>query len=365
MSKRVWLLLAVLLPIILLLIWLAYLRPLTEPHALVQAVKTQVEDATDIEFHAVTAIWKITSPFDITLSGVELTQPSRPGQAIFISSVRLNLRSSALLNVSPRMEVESMDFRDLGFASSTHSYAEEPRPGEGLTGEIRREIGDDGGQVWHLELEGQNLGAQPILDFLGARFELESSLDVQGTLAASGSELETLKRTLTGEISLSGGPGHLDARAIDTLNRGVVRWARDSGHFVDWPDIMDFERLEASFEVLRGIDETRFSFVFGNMSLQGNGGIDFFERYIDYHFELQFASGERLGTFQAGEYMADVPWPIRCRGFFEERLPCGLDRDALAELALKLIERDAKDRLSSTFGEVLQESGEALRDERP
>lgn len=365
MSRRAWVFGVVLFSILLFLLWWAFVRPLTEPHRLAQTFEEYVERESDLEMRAGVAIWTISSPFSVILPSLLLTEPSSPGRAVLIAGMRLNLQPSSLLSFNPRLEVNSMSFTDLRLLSSTGPQQSDLSSYQGLQGEIRKATNELGEQFWQIEFEGRDLEAQPILSFLGAEFELQARLHVLGTLTATGSDVETLRKTLTGEIGLSGGPGRLDTRGIDSLNRGVVRWARDSGHFVDWPDLMDYQRLEAEFKVLQGLDETRFVFAFENMSLQGVGGMDFFDQTIDYHFELLFDSDEEQDTFQAGEYLADVPWPIRCRGSFEERLPCGLDQDALADLALQLIEQDAKDRLSRTFGEVFQELEEVIRDESP
>ena len=365
MSKRAWIFAAALLPILLFLLWWALIRPLTEPQALAQALKEYVERESDFEIQSDHAIWRVASPFSVILPTVLLTEPNRPERSVLITHLSLHLRPSALLSFNPRVEVNSLSFADLRLLSSTGPQANDLSSYQGLKGEIRKAINELGTPFWHIRVEGGDLEAQPILNFLGADFELQTRLHVLGTLTATGLDVETLKKTLTGEIRLSGGTGRLDARGIDSLYRGVVRWARDSGHFVDWPDVMEFQRLEAEFAVLQGLDETRFAFAFENMSLQGVGGIDFFDQTIDYHFELIFDSDEQRETFQAGEYVADVPWPIRCRGSFEQRLPCGLDQDALADLALQLIEQDAKDRLSRTFGEVFQELEEEILDESP
>ncbi len=365
MSNRTWILAAALLPVFLFLLWWALVRPLTEPHRLAQTLEEYVERESDFEIQAGIANWAIWSPFSVTLPSVLLTEPSMPGRRLLIADLSLQLQPSALLSFNPRLEVNSMSFTDLRPLSATGAQARDPSASQGLQGEVRKTTNERGKQFWQFQFEAEDVEAQPILSFLGADFEMQARLHVLGTLTATGPDVEALKDTLTGEIRLSGGPGRLDARGIDSLNRGVVRWARDSGHFVDWPDLMDFQHLEAEFEVLQGVDETRFAFAFENMSLQGVGGIDFFDQTIDYQFELLFDSDEERGTFQAGEYVADVPWPIRCRGSFKKRLPCGLDQDALADLALQLIERDAKDRLSRTFGEVFQELEDMVRDESP
>lgn len=365
MSKRAWVVVAALLTVLLCLLWWAVIRPLTEPEALARTLEEYVERESDFSIQSERAIWKITAPFSIILPSVLLTEPSRPERPILVSDLSLRLQPSALLSFNPRIEVNSMSFANLRLLSSVGSEASDPSSYRGLRGEIHKGTNELGNPVWHFEFEGRDMEAQPILTFLGAEFTLQTGLHVLGALTATGSTVETLKETLTGEIRLSGGPGRLDARGIGSLNRGAVRWARDSGHFVDWPDLMDFSRLEAKFEALRGLEDTRFAFAFENMSLRGAGGIDFLDQEINYQFELQFDSDEAQGTFQAGEYVADVPWPIRCRGSFQERLPCGLDQDALADLALQLIARDAKDRLSRTFGEVFQEFEEESRDESP
>lgn len=363
MSKRAWVLAAALLGISAILLWWALVRPLTESQTLAETLEEYVERKSEYELDAGIAIWRFLSPFSVTVPRAVLTEPNRPEMAIFVAGLTLDMRPSALLSFSPRVEIDSMQFTDLRLTPSTSLQVDDLSEGQGLEGEISGTTNALGQRVWRLEFEGRDVQAQPILDFLGAQFELQSPLDVRGAFTASGSAIETLNETLSGEIHLSGGRGQLDARGIDSINRGVVRWARDSGHFVDWPDLMDFSRLEAKFEVLQGLADTRFAFAFENMSLQGAGGIDFFDQWLDYHFEVQFDSAEEQNTFQAGEYVADVPWPIRCRGSFEDRLPCGLDPDALADLALQLIERDARDRLSRTFGEVFQEFEEDTLDE--
>ena len=362
MLKRAWLLVTVLLLTLLCLLWWILLRPLTEPYVLAETLAEYVEETSDYEMRADTAIWRFSSPFRVFLPRVLLTEASRPEWTMFVAELTLELHPSALLSLSPRFELNSMSFTNIRLHSSARHNASDLNAYQGLKGEIHKVVDDFGKRVWQLKFEGQDIEAQPIVEFLGADFELNTRLDVRGAMTASGSDAETIAESLSGEVSLTGGPGRLDARGVRSLHRGVVRWARDSGHFVDWPDLMAFSQLEAKFEVVRGFDDTHFDFAFENLSLRGVGGLDFFDQEIDYRFELLIDSSEGQGTFQAGEFVADVPWPIRCRGSFETRLPCGLDQDALADLALQLIRRDAKDRLSRTFGEVFQELEGEFRD---
>ncbi len=351
MNKRVWLIFAIVLACML----FVTLRPLTTPGFWIRFLNERLEQESRFHLNASDADWSIFSPFDVKLIGAELIEQDNAQRAVYAGASWFNLRLSGLRSLDPKIEVNEVRFHDLRVGRASRLRAREEACAQGLQGELRFNSKSLEPPVWRLDLEGRDMQAQPILDFFGSALQMRTRVDVLGSFTVRGSAIDSLNTTLSGEVRLSGGPGQLDAHGIDALNRGVVRWARDSGHFVDWPELMDFERLEAKFEVLDGLDDTRFSLSFENMSLEGAGGMDIFARQIDYQFALRFLSNQEQSTFRTGKYVADVPWPIRCSGSFNERLPCRLDQQALAEIALQLIKQDAKDRLSRTFGEVLQE----------
>ncbi len=358
-SGRIRFILAVVLCALLITCWLLWRSFLTSER-LIETVNSQVADISGFDLAAHRAQWSPVAPFDVTLQEVILATPDTStnaggSNAVHIERLRLSLNPRALLSLKPRLAVGSVVFDDLRLGSSGSSPADVSARGTGLQGSLEMQQVDAGSPGWEVHLEGQNLAVQPVLDFLGSALEMQVQVDLQGHMTARGSDIEALSRTLTGEIVISGGPGRLDARGIRALNRGPVRWARQSGHFVDWPDVMDFAHLEAAFNVRRGLADTTFHLAFENMSLEGAGGVDFLAETMDYNFELFIASSDEQATFQAGEYLADTPWPIRCRGSFAQRLPCRLDQTALIDVAMRLIKRDAQDVLSETFGEVFQE----------
>ena len=182
--------------------------------------------------------------------------------------------------------------------------------------------------------------------YFGAPFKLSANLAVRGDFSLIG--------TAAGTLEIRGGSGTLDTRGLDRLNRGPVRWARDSGHFVDWPELMSFHSLEAEFDASRGFDKSRFELALENLNLRGSGELDLKAERIDYAFELHLSSKDDRTGFRAGELVANVPWPIRCQGSFAENLPCRPDYAALQDLARRLIEQDAEDAFSQTFGEIGQ-----------
>ena len=339
--------------ILLLALWLLVFRPLTDEQRVMELLSDQVSQGGEYQIEGAGASWSMLSPFSLTLAEVSLRARAMPEVTLELESLSLELLPSSVLSLDPSPSVTSLEFR--GARLNRRRWETPSRDsrdaGRGLNGSLRSFSGLPSQITWRLEFTGKDIDAQRVLAYLGARFEMRTSLQVSGEFTVAGDDFEAVRHSLEGAVVLTGGPGQLDARGIDSLNRGPVRWARDSGHFVDWPDVFQFQRLDARFDVIRGLDDTRFSLEFENMSLEGSGAIDFFTSEMDYAFELHFASESGQDTFRAGEYVADTPWPIRCVGSFEDSLPCRLNQEALTRLALKLIEKDAKDILSRLFGE--------------
>lgn len=327
-------------------LWMLIVRPQTDEQRLIERLRSQVPEESGYEIDAGAASWSVFSPFDAVYSDVSLAGPAMGETLLVCDSLQVSLSPSSLLD-RPKLAL-------VRFAGARlHRRDEYPfaRTAAGLSGTLFSPSGHGTSANWRLAFQGQQLDAQSMLTFLGAPFEMRAQVDLNGELIASGENAFSIRDSLVGQISLTGGPGRLDASAIDSLNRGVVRWARDSGHFVDWPDAFDFQRLEASFDVKAGLKDTAFSLDFENMSLDGSGAVDFFASEMNYKFELRFSSQAEDQVFRAGEYVADMPLPIRCVGAFNESLPCRIDRDALIDVGLQLIKEDAKDLLSRLFGE--------------
>ena len=190
-----------------------------------------------------------------------------------------------------------------------------------------------------------------VLPISGARFEMRTSLQVSGEFTVAGDDFEAVRHSLEERLFSRAGRASLMPAALIRSIAGPVRWARDSGHFVDWPDVFQFQRLDARFDVIRGLDDTRFSLEFENMSLKGGGAIDFFTSEMDYAFELRFASGERAGHLSRGRICGGYPLAYSLRRLLRRTAALRLHHDALVDLARRLIERDAEDLLSRLFGE--------------
>lgn len=327
-------------------LWLLILRPLTNEQRLIQFLRSQFAEQSGYQIDAAHAAWSLLSPFDMLFEDLSIEGPAMGETALSLDSLHVSL--------SPKFLRDGARVTSLGFSGARLYRRDDPalgRAGNGLSGTLWHPRGARPGAVWRLEFQGTQIHAQPILAFLGSPFEMHAQLELSGEFIASGEKAYSLQDSLVGQVSLRGGPGSLDARAMDSLNRGVVRWARDSGHFVDWPDVIDFRHLVARFDVKSGLRETAFSLEFENMSLNGTGALDIFASQINYDFKLRFSSEADDHAFRAGEYVADTPWPIRCEGSFAESLPCRLDREAVFDLALQLIREDAQNALNNLFGD--------------
>ncbi len=290
-AKRLWI------PLILLLVGTVIaIRLMTQAERLIGFADAQISNISKFGFEASDADWSIRSPLQLVYTDAHLVHSTKPEQQFSLDSLRV------WFDLMP-----SPSLARIAFASD-------------------------------------KMSARTVLAYLGAPFELTSNLKVQGDFSFSGLAKGTLR--------MHGSQGVLDTREIERINRGPVRWARDSGHFIDWPEMMAFEILHAEFDASRGFDDTRFTLALENLKLTGSGTVDLLAQDMEYDFELLLTSEGDQGDFRAGKLVADVPWPIRCRGSFDERLPCRLDFDALRALALRLIAKDAEDAFSRTFGEV-------------
>ena len=271
---------------------------LTRDKRLIGVANSHVSSASDFTFDAAEATWSLWSPLELSFAEARLTHASEPARSLKLDSVRVR-------------------------------YAWRPRP-----------------ILAHIAFNSRQVSAHAILAYLGASFAMTADLEVRGEVSFDDSA--------SGALHIRSGPGTLDTRGLDRMNRGPVRWARDSGHFVDWPEVMAFDLLQAEFDARGGFEDSTFALAFENLRLEGRGAIDIVSQEIDYRFDLRIGSQSDQAGFRTGDLVADVPWPIRCQGSFATRLPCRLDFDALRDLALRLIERDADDAFSRTFGEVEQ-----------
>ena len=271
---------------------------LTQSERLIGFADARTSQFSQFRFEADDAVWSFRSPLQVVYTDARLLHETHPTQQFSLDSLRV------WLALTPKPSLARIAF------TSGH------------------------------------LPARTVIEYLGAPFELTSKLEVEGDFSFGG--------IAKGALRVSGGEGTLDTRKIKRINRGPLRWARDSGHFIDWPELMAFDRLHAELDASRGFDDSRFTLILENLKLTGSGSVDFLARDIDYDFELLLTSEGDQGGFRLGKLVADVPWPIRCRGSFDKRLPCRLDFDALRDLALRLIARDVEDALSRTFGEVEQ-----------
>ena len=297
-AKRFWMLVFALI-----IGTLVAIKLLTQAERLIGLADARISHVSEFRFEAGDAAWSLRSPLQVDYTDARLVHRDDPKQQFSLDSLRI-------------------------------WFALTPEP-----------------SLARIAFASGELPAQTVIEYLGGPFELTSNLNVQGDFSFGG--------IAKGALRISGGRGTLDTREIERINRGPMRWARDSGHFVDWPEQMTFGVLNADFDASNGFDDTRFTIALENLKLTGGGAVDFIERDIDYDFELLLTSEGDQGDFRAGKFVADVPWPIRCDGSFDERLPCRLDFDALRDLALRLIARDAEDAFSQTFGEVEQALSEA------
>ena len=304
MTSTRWWLLSLGLSLMAILLTIAML---TRDARLIGLVNARLSETSEFSFEASSAVWSIRSPLELSFSGAKLVHSARPEHAFVLDSLQF-------------------------------WFALPMRPASPVT-------------LSRLAFSARSVPAQVLLSYLGAPFEISSSLAVVGDFSLGGSA--------RGSVQIEGGAGVLDTRALERINRGPVRWARDSGHFVDWPEVMPFQSLSAEFDATRGFEASRFELAFENLHLTGGGALDLVGERMDYDFELRVSAQDDGAGFSAGELVADVPWPIRCQGAFADRLPCELNYQALRNLALRLIERDAEDAFSRTFGEV----GQRLSDE--
>lgn len=211
--------------------------------------------------------------------------------------------------------------------------------------------------------------AQPVttdIELAIDRLNLTSFSGMQGvtgtltgnsTLTFLGTKLSDVNETLVGTSAFTVSDGTLDVTPIKRIAGTIDTLRGKSSRISSWPDVMAFEHMVAQHMFNSGTQSGQvFSGQLENLHLTAQGGFNLIEETLDYDVTARFEKGED-GSFSVSDQLADIRWPLTCKGNFTDtpdELCLGKD-DAINDLVADIAKQELKRRGNSKLEKLIDE----------
>ena len=345
----------------------------TTEHLKLSNITGKIDDSTISGRLEIQVGDKLTSSFDIKLDQISLSDYLAPTVAAGPENTRVANTTSTDSEVLPisllnehningkftigRIEYETYSLTD--FTTTIVNASQELKAtasGKGYDGSINIEFitktGSKPTGSTNVQQKGMDVTKLAELEALTGTVELISQT------AFSGSMLSDVLATIDGKSEFTIRNGTLDVKPIKKIASVIDGLRGKTSAVASWPDIMPFKSMVGTHQLNKGVAKNqRLNMTIENLTLQGTGGLDYWENLLDYDMEVTLQKSVD-GQFTVGPAMAGVQWPLRCAGSLDATVAelCTPDSDSLSQLVAQILEKE----LQRQGTEKLKKKGKKL-----
>ena len=205
----------------------------------------------------------------------------------------------------------------------------------------------------------------PAAGFAQGRLNLESFHTAQGSTSAQ------LLGSLNGSTSFSLTDNAIDIGIVKQLFSAIsVLSPAGSGDLAQqWPDVVNFARVEGSLSFASGIASgQRLKLQMDNFEITASGGVDLAQERFDYAALITVYGEPAVQTIPVAPLYQNVGWPVQCSARFDAQYSqfCGPDfarvRDLFVEISRNQVQRRVQDAVTDQVPADLQDAARSLLD---
>lgn len=207
-----------------------------------------------------------------------------------------------------------------------------------------------------------------IQEAYGVAPQLRGAIDYEMQVQAVGNSMQEWMSSLNGQARFNVANGALLGINLEQkLCQAIAIVNRESLDEPVGSENTPFNTLEGSFRIVDGtvVNENLTADLPG-IAVNGSGKIALPTQRLDYRLGLVL-KGDNIdmpdSACRINERYVGVEWPIRCSGYLHNAASsCGVDTEAVTQLAGQLLGNEAKRKIADKIGEKVEEQAPAVRD---
>jgi AsmA protein len=212
---------------------------------------------------------------------------------------------------------------------------------------------------------GQLARQFPASGFAQGRLNLESFHTAQGSTSSQ------LLASLNGSTSFSLTDNAIDIGIVKQVFSAIsVLSPAGSGDLAQqWPDVVNFARVEGSLSVAGGIASgQQLKLQMDNFEIAATGGVDLTQERFDYAALITVYGEPARQTIPVAPLYQNVGWPVQCSARFDAQYSefCGPDfgrvRELFVEISRNQVQRRVQDAVTDQVPADLQDAARSLID---
>lgn len=197
---------------------------------------------------------------------------------------------------------------------------------------------------WQLHFDARDTDMVALSDWLGVDAGIAGKVSIQMRTSMVGNTRFELLRSVQAEGRFKGGRGTLYSGGI---KRQAAQVAALTGHLDtvrQWPEQIEFDRLEGSLKIDEGGDVQHLKVRLGGFEIDAQGSLDMSRSLIDLDVGFVIRNQKNTIAGSTASFLTQIEWPVRCLGSYKGELPCQLAAGADIDLARILIDQSEPGR---------------------
>ena len=214
---------------------------------------------------------------------------------------------------------------------------------------------------WSSEQSINKLNLAPLMKTLNIEAlkeygSIAGILNFQGSLNATGNQLEALQSSAKGKIDFNIEQGAFEGISLNRLScQGLALINRETIDTSSWPNATPFNTLEGSATIENQQVATRFDIISAGVHADSQGQINLESSELNIKAALKVIGESVDKACRVNEKFKDIGIPVVCKGKFDTPPAelCKLDTSRLGDMAKELAVEEGKRKLNKEVDRAL------------
>lgn len=182
-------------------------------------------------------------------------------------------------------------------------------------------------------------------------------LNIQGSLNASGNQLNDLQNSAKGLLDFNIDQGAFEGISLNALScKGLALINKESIDTSTWPNTTPFNTLKGSATIDKQQVSTKFDIITSGIHADSQGQIDLNKSELNIRAALKVIGESVDQACRVNEKLKNIGIPVICKGQFDTPPAelCKLDTSRLADMAKDLAVEEGKRKLNKEVDRALE-----------